>query len=103
MANNQMDPDGWIHLLVGGILAGAGKWVWDRLARTPRPPKEGHDVAYIRAHVERIMREEGHPGDSSARQRLNDILDGVDQINGRLDGIEDRVCRLEARRAIGAD
>ncbi len=73
------DPGGWIHIFAGGILAAAAKWAWDRLVRTQRPARTEHSNAFLLAEVRQIR-------------------DSIDGVAGSLQGLEDRVIRLESRR-----
>ena len=73
------DPGGWFHIFVGGVLAAAAKWAWDRLVRTTRPARTEHSNAFLLAEVRQIR-------------------DAVDGVAGTVQGLEDRVMRLEQRR-----
>ncbi len=73
------DPGGWIHIFAGGVLAAAAKWAWDRLVRTTRPARTEHSNAFLLAE-------------------LRQIRDAVDGVAGTVQGLEDRVIRLEQRR-----
>ncbi len=77
---NGTDPGGWLHIFAGGVLAAAAKWVWDRLVRTPRPVRAEHSNAFMLAE-------------------LRQIRDSVDGVAGTVQGLEDRVLRLEQRRS----
>ncbi len=77
--NPANDPGGWIHIFAGGVLAAAAKWVWDRLVRTPRPVRESHSSAYIMAEIRQIR-------------------ESIDGVAGTVQGLEDRILRLESRR-----
>lgn len=79
METNQ-DPSGWLHIFAGGVLVAAGKWVWGRLTRTPRPIREEHSNAYVAAEIRQIR-------------------ESVDGLSGTVAGLEDRVGRLENRRS----
>ncbi len=76
--NNGSDPGGWIHIFAGGVLAAAAKWCWDRLVRTQRPARTEHSNAFLLAEVRQIR-------------------DAVDGVSGTVQGIEDRLNRLEHR------
>jgi hypothetical protein len=80
METNSSDPGGWLHIFAGGMLAAASKWAWDRLVKTQRPARTEHSNAFILAE-------------------LRQIRDSVDGVAGGLQGIEDRVMRLEQRRS----
>ncbi len=73
------DPGGWIHIFAGGVLAAAAKWVWTRLTRTPRPERTNHSSAYMMAEIRQIR-------------------ESIDGVAGTVQGLEDRVGRLEQRR-----
>ncbi len=73
------DPGGWVHIFAGGVLAAAAKWAWDRLTRTTRPARTEHSNAFLLAE-------------------LRQIRDSVDGVAGTVQGLEDRVIRLEQRR-----
>ena len=75
----QNDPGGWLHIFAGGVLAAAAKWAWDRLVRTTRPARTEHSNAFLLAEVRQIR-------------------DAVDGVAGTVQGLEDRVIRLEQRR-----
>lgn len=78
------DPGGWLHIFAGGVLAAAAKWVWDRLTRTPRPVRPEHSSAYLLSEMRQIR-------------------DSIDGVAGTVQGLEDRVCRLESRRERSAN
>lgn len=82
--NNLGDPNGWFHLIAGGLLTAMGKWFWDRLIRSPRPPKSGHGMAYL-------------------QQQMTQVIDRLDSIEAKVDGNDARLSRLEARRATAGD
>jgi hypothetical protein len=73
------DPGGWIHIFAGGVLAAAAKWVWDKLVRTSRPARVDHSSAYMMAEIRQIR-------------------ESIDGVAGTVQGLEDRVGRLEQRR-----
>ena len=77
---NPGDPGGWLHIFAGGILAAAAKWAWDRLTRTQRPARTEHSNAFMLGE-------------------LRQIRDAVDGVAGTVQGLEDRVIRLEHRRS----
>lgn len=70
------DPNGWLHLIAGGVLAAMGKRIWSLLSNTPRPARAEHSNAYIEAEI-RAMRE------------------AVDRIDGTVSGLDHRLKRLE--------
>lgn len=82
--NSQNDPNGWLHVLAGGFLAAAGRWVWGRLMRSPRPAGGQHSNAYIAEQV-----------------RL--IAERLDTQGAQLEDISKRLSHVEFRRATGAD
>ncbi len=79
METNSPDPGGWLHIFAGGVLAAAAKWSWDRLMRTSRPARTEHSSAFLLAE-------------------LRQIRDAVDGVAGTMQGLEDRLVRLEQRR-----
>ncbi len=79
METNNSDPGGWLHIFAGGVLAAAAKWCWDRLVRTQRPARTEHSNAFLLAE-------------------LRQIKDAIDGVSGTVQGLEDRLVRLEQRR-----
>ncbi len=79
METSNSDPGGWVHIFAGGILAAAAKWFWDRLIKTQRPARTEHSSAFLLAEVRQIR-------------------DAIDGVAGSVQGIEDRLVRLEQRR-----
>ncbi len=77
--NNGSDPGGWLHIFAGGVLAAAAKWCWDRLVRTQRPARTEHSAAFLLAEVRQLR-------------------DSVDGVAGNVQGLEDRLNRLEQQR-----
>ncbi len=77
--SNGADPGGWLHIFAGGVLAAAAKWFWDRLTKTQRPARTEHSSAFL-------------------LQEMRQIRDAVDGVAGSVQGLEDRVIRLEQRR-----
>jgi ubiquinone biosynthesis protein UbiJ len=78
MEANNPDPAGWVHIFAGGVLAAAAKWAWDKLTSTKRPARTEHSSAFLLAEVRQIK-------------------DAVDGVAGTVQGLEDRVMRLEQR------
>jgi len=79
MEGSNSDPGGWLHIFLGGVLAAAAKWFWDRLLRTQRPARTEHSNAFLVT-------------------QLNQIRDSIDGVAGNVQGLEDRIMRLEQRR-----
>lgn len=81
---NMNEPTNWLIAVLMGVLGAAGKWLWDRVMRAPRPPKRGHTSAY---HA----------------QQLEQILEKLDRVEAKVDDHGDRIIRLEIRRSISGD
>lgn len=79
METSNPDPGGWVHIFCGALLAAAAKWCWDRLTKTQRPARTEHSNAFLLAEVRQIK-------------------ESVDGLAGTMQGMEDRVMRLEQNR-----
>lgn len=79
METSNPDPGGLVHVFVGAVIAAAAKWLWDRLVKTSRPARTEHSSAFLLGEV----------------RQLRDAVDGV---AGTVQGLEDRLIRLEQRR-----
>ena len=78
METNSPDPGGLVHVFVGAVIAAAAKWLWDRLVKTARPARTEHSSAFLLSEVRQIR-------------------DAIDGVAGTVQGMEDRINRLEQR------
>ena len=71
--------ESFVHIFAGAMLVAAAKWLWDRLVKTSRPARTEHSTAFLLSEVRQIR-------------------DAVDGMCGTVQGLEDRVNRLEGQR-----
>lgn len=77
--NNLNDPSGIGHAVLGGVLAALGQWLWKRIARSPRPPVDGHSYAYISKQIQIILENQ-----ETQRATLEDLVEWKLRVEHRV-------------------
>ncbi len=82
MADNNLagDPSGWIHLIAGGFLAAAGRWVWQKLTKVTRPTPPAAEQLHSNAYI---------------LKKLIQINDKQDQQLAMIEDLQERMERIE--------
>lgn len=86
MSNEFTDPNGWLHLIAGGLLAAVGKRVWEVLANKQMVPAKAVEV---------------NGGNGSSRSNLylaaelDQLRRSIDSLAGTVAGHDARLDRLE--------